>query len=416
MYSYVKYGADGEVVATLTSQVAFGDESHGWQLAPEDAPRVVLPPQTAEPVMVDHAALRQRAYPSIADQLDMLYHAMDTGELPKAVEFYNAISAVKARYPVGSSVLIGDLPPSQFDRRAVVDWNTPQAGVTYRLKYGAASGVVVLNEDGSGFYYLGGATYDQFTYERVDNGVVRAGVVTLSLPPVRTYDGNAELPFTFEDVFYMERGQPFIDSVSGSDRPSLYGPHVWAVETAPAFGTLTMEPDGSFEYTPTNATSNVDMFSYSLTDANGSVSRATVCLVIPSATPQPQAAPPKAKDDTFTGVAGALLEGDLSINDGPSPGTYALLMPPLFGSAQVQTTGAFVYTPRVSTARDTFVYALKNGGGESFATVTLHFTVPEGEDPPPPIEETPPMEESPPVEETPPTEESPPDRPFFITP
>lgn len=42
---------------------------------------------------------RQYEYPKIADQLDMLWHAMDSGEIPKAMEFYTAIKAVKAKYP-----------------------------------------------------------------------------------------------------------------------------------------------------------------------------------------------------------------------------------------------------------------------------------------------------------------------------
>jgi hypothetical protein len=42
---------------------------------------------------------RAQKYPAIADQLDMLWHAMDTGVLPKVDSFYNAIQAVKNEYP-----------------------------------------------------------------------------------------------------------------------------------------------------------------------------------------------------------------------------------------------------------------------------------------------------------------------------
>lgn len=38
-------------------------------------------------------------YPPIADQLDMLWHAMDTGVLPKYEPFYNALKSVKDQYP-----------------------------------------------------------------------------------------------------------------------------------------------------------------------------------------------------------------------------------------------------------------------------------------------------------------------------
>lgn len=42
---------------------------------------------------------RQENYPPIGDQLDMLYKAMESGELPKVDDFYNAIRAVKEKYP-----------------------------------------------------------------------------------------------------------------------------------------------------------------------------------------------------------------------------------------------------------------------------------------------------------------------------
>ncbi len=42
---------------------------------------------------------RSESYPAITDQLDMLWHAMDTGVLPKYEPFYNALKSVKDQYP-----------------------------------------------------------------------------------------------------------------------------------------------------------------------------------------------------------------------------------------------------------------------------------------------------------------------------
>lgn len=42
---------------------------------------------------------RVQSYPSIGEQLDMLWHAMDRGEIPKAAAFYNRILAVKQALP-----------------------------------------------------------------------------------------------------------------------------------------------------------------------------------------------------------------------------------------------------------------------------------------------------------------------------
>lgn len=42
---------------------------------------------------------RQAAYPSAGDQLDMLWHAMNSGVLPIVEPFYSNILAIKNQYP-----------------------------------------------------------------------------------------------------------------------------------------------------------------------------------------------------------------------------------------------------------------------------------------------------------------------------
>ena len=61
---------------------------------------------TAQQTAFDNAAYsrnRKAAYPSIGDQLDMLWHAVDTGDWTaakvKTTEFYTALKAVKDANP-----------------------------------------------------------------------------------------------------------------------------------------------------------------------------------------------------------------------------------------------------------------------------------------------------------------------------
>jgi hypothetical protein len=51
-----------------------------------------------------HKYKRAPNYPHIHDQLDMLWHAMDSGEIPSAMEFYNAIAKVKKDNPKPTSL------------------------------------------------------------------------------------------------------------------------------------------------------------------------------------------------------------------------------------------------------------------------------------------------------------------------
>jgi len=43
--------------------------------------------------------LRQSDYPSLQDQLDMLWHSMNTGQTTKSEPFYSTIKAVKDKFP-----------------------------------------------------------------------------------------------------------------------------------------------------------------------------------------------------------------------------------------------------------------------------------------------------------------------------
>ncbi len=48
---------------------------------------------------VGYDVKRSREYAPISDQLDMLWHAMDTGILPKVDSFYSINKSIKDKYP-----------------------------------------------------------------------------------------------------------------------------------------------------------------------------------------------------------------------------------------------------------------------------------------------------------------------------
>lgn len=87
-----------------------------WQIVGEDYSTLEwystnIPKPTQEEVEAEVARLqadwdrreyqrvRAEQYPSIAEQLDMLWHAMDAGALPRVDSFYSAIKAVKDANP-----------------------------------------------------------------------------------------------------------------------------------------------------------------------------------------------------------------------------------------------------------------------------------------------------------------------------
>ena len=85
-------------------------------LLPEEVPfytnlREERPPerpiQPPAPMQPDYRASRSELYPPLAEQLDMLWHAMNDGVLPIAEPFYSRIAAVKSAYPKDNSVQPG---------------------------------------------------------------------------------------------------------------------------------------------------------------------------------------------------------------------------------------------------------------------------------------------------------------------
>lgn len=47
----------------------------------------------------DYKKLRAQEYPAMGEQMDALWHAMDTNVLPRIEPFYTNIKQVKDKYP-----------------------------------------------------------------------------------------------------------------------------------------------------------------------------------------------------------------------------------------------------------------------------------------------------------------------------
>ena len=68
-----------------------------WVLQEEDPSNIPLPDPNYRP---PYNAMRMNNYPPISDQLDMLWHMMDSETIPgKGREWYNTILAIKQEYP-----------------------------------------------------------------------------------------------------------------------------------------------------------------------------------------------------------------------------------------------------------------------------------------------------------------------------
>ncbi len=285
--------------------------------------------------------------------------------------------------------------------------------LTASVVSGPANGELTLNADGS-FSYTPNANFsgtDSFVYEASDGGLESQATVTLTINPI------AEAPIAAIDHYSTGEDVPLVIGVGmgvlANDLNAEGGEMTAEIVTGPAHGTLTMNPDGSFSFTPEANYHGSDSFTYKAV-SNGQEVIAAANIVIEPLNDAPVAANDEV---TIVGAGEEGPDGNVLANDSDIDGdelTPVLVVGPANGSLTLNSDGSFDYTPTEGfTGDDAFQYQVFDGKANSnVATVTLQVEAAPPEEMPlpeevPPTEETP--EETPPCAEAPPTEEAPPE-------
>jgi VCBS repeat-containing protein len=258
------------------------------------------------------------------------------------------------------------------------------SSLTAVLVSGPGHGSLALNPDGS-FIYTPAANYngtDSFTY-KANDGSLDSNVATVSLtinavndPPVAANDSYS----TNEDVPLNVVAPGVLSNDSDVDSPSLTA----VLVTGPSHGSLTLNSDGSFTYTPAANYNGSDSFTYKASDGAANSNIATVSISI-AAVPDP----PVAVNDTYvtnedTPLNVTIASGVLANDSDPDgdPITAALVTGPTHGTLTLNANGSFVYTPNANYfGTDSFTYRANDGTSNSNnATVTI--TINSVNDPP----------------------------------
>ncbi len=239
-----------------------------------------------------------------------------------------------------------------------------------------ANGSVVMAADGS-FTYSPNANFfgvDTFTY-RVFDGTDYSNVATVTM----TVAGTNDVPVAVADQYFAEvDGQLIVAAGIGvlvndldPDRQGLSA----AVAVGPANGSLSLNPDGSFTYTPNAAFRGMDSFTYRASDDDDASNVATVSIAVDSTPVAIDDAYQVAEEGTLTvsvgqGVLINDTDGDLD------PLTASMVSGPSNGLLSLVSNGSFVYMPHVNfNGQDTFTYRANDGDQFSnVATVTITVT------------------------------------------
>ncbi len=270
--------------------------------------------------------------------------------------------------PVSGNVLTNDDDAEGDTQTVTTSTVTTAQGIT-----------VTIAPDGSYTYtpipgYVG---ENSFEYTVCDNGNPQAcdtATVYIEVLPLPT--GENEPPVANADTNTTEVNVPVNGTVTSNDYDPDGDDFSVTSNTDPSNGTVVVNPDGTYTYTPNLDFTGEDTFTYTICeDANPTIcDTATVTIqVIPD-----NGNIVVANDDAYNGFAETPIMGDILLNDFDPEGnnfTVTDNTEPLNGTLVIAPDGTFTYTPDAGfLGTDSFTYTITDDLG-AMDTATVYFTV-----------------------------------------
>jgi VCBS repeat-containing protein len=247
--------------------------------------------------------------------------------------------------------------------------------LTAALVSGTSHGSLTLNPNGS-FSYTPNANFngtDTFTYTVSDgHGGTDTATVTITVTPAN------DAPVAVNDSYSANEDVVLTVPAAGvlANDTDVEGDALTAtLVTGPASGALTLNPDGSFTYTPNANFNGTDSFIYRAKDAGNALSNVANVTITVNAVNDP----PNARDDAATTAEDTPVTVSVLANDTDVEGdalAVGSVAQPAHGSVVINADGTVTYTPTANyNGTDTFTYIVSDGhGGTDTATVTITVT------------------------------------------
>ncbi|MCP9273549.1 Ig-like domain-containing protein, partial [Mycolicibacterium arenosum] len=214
---------------------------------------------------------------------------------------------------------------------------------------------------------------DTFTYTATDGvGVSTTATVTINVTPVN------DAPVANPDEYSTLEDTPLTVSipngVTGNDSdPDDDTALTTTVVDPPVHGTLNLNTNGTFTYTPATNFNGTDTFTYRVTDGAFDSNPTTVTITVTAVNDIPVANP-----DTYMATEDTATSLNVTSNDVDGDGDLlfiATVSEPAHGTL-TQQIGSLTYTPDAQfNGTDSFTYTVTDGFGFSnTATVTINVT------------------------------------------
>ncbi|MBI2826642.1 MAG: DUF4082 domain-containing protein, partial [Planctomycetia bacterium] len=162
--------------------------------------------------------------------------------------------------------------------------------------------------------------------------------------------------------------------VLANDTDAEGDPLTAAVVTGPTHGTLALNADGSFTYSPVLNYNGADSFTYRANDGTSNSNTATVALTVVSVNDPPFAVTNSYSTNEGTVLtvssASGVLANDSDVDGNPL--TAALVTGPTRGALSLNSNGSFTYTPTANyNGPDSFTYRANDGTVDSNTATVL---------------------------------------------
>lgn len=261
------------------------------------------------------------------------------------------------------------------------DGDTLTAGIVTLPQHGT----LTLNSDGS-FSYTPNANFngtDSFEYRATD-GASNSNTATVQITVTAVNDA----PVGANDIYSTTTGSPLTIAANGvlTNDTDVDGDTLTATAlTNPTNGTLSLNTNGGFTYTPAAGFTGTDTFTYQVNDGTTNSGPVTVTIQVNA----PENTVPVSANDAYSisedGTLSVPLGTGVLSNDTDADGdtlTAAVVTTTSHGTLTFNDDGSFTYTPDADfNGTDSFTYVANDGTANgNTATVTLT-VAPQGEAP-----------------------------------